>query len=161
MAVSLAPLASVTLLSGNNWTDGGRRSSLPLPLAQAVVPAPASRILTSFLERKLQRTYFTLQKVSHSFHILPRRTFMLVQASLETDGNDASGSELPPLEGSDEPLSVENLPLESKQKMLAEQKLRMKLAKKIRLRRKRLLRKRRMRKKGRWPPSKVKKNKNV
>ncbi|KAL9249717.1 Large ribosomal subunit protein cL37-like protein [Drosera capensis] len=56
---------------------------------------------------------------------------------------------------------VEKLPLESKLKMQLEQKLRMKAAKKIRLRRKRLLRKRRMRKKGRWPPSKMKKNKNV
>jgi len=58
-------------------------------------------------------------------------------------------------------VSVEKLPLESKVKEREEQKLRMKLAKKIRLRRKRLLRKRKLRKKGRWPPSKMKKLKNV
>ncbi|CAA0386890.1 50S ribosomal protein 5 [Arabidopsis thaliana] len=59
---------------------------------------------------------------------------------------------------------VDKLPLESKEakeKLLLELRLKMKLAKKIRLRRKRLVRKRKMRKKGRWPPSKMKKNKNV
>ncbi|XP_008813703.2 50S ribosomal protein 5 alpha, chloroplastic isoform X2 [Phoenix dactylifera] len=85
---------------------------------------------------------------------------LITRASSETDGND--GSELvPPSEGAAEAISVENLPLESKLQMMLEQKRRMKLAKKIRLRRKRLVRKRRMRKKGRWPPSKMKKNKNV
>ncbi|KAJ6805912.1 50S ribosomal protein 5 alpha, chloroplastic [Iris pallida] len=79
---------------------------------------------------------------------------------------DRYGSEPDPLPPSQAPegeavVSVENLPLESKQQLMMEQKLRMKLAKKIRLRRKRLVRKRRMRKKGRWPPSKMKKNKNV
>lgn len=102
-----------------------------------------------------------MQKVSSHGIRVPKRTLLVVQASLETDINDASGSELPPLEGSDKPVSIESLPLESKQQMLLEQKLRMKLAKKIRLRRKRLVRKRRLRKKGRWPPSKMKKNKNV
>jgi 50S ribosomal protein 5 len=45
--------------------------------------------------------------------------------------------------------------------MIAGQRARMKLAKKLRQRRKRLVRKRRLRKKGRWPPSKMKKLKNV
>ncbi|XP_021745582.1 50S ribosomal protein 5 alpha, chloroplastic-like [Chenopodium quinoa] len=57
--------------------------------------------------------------------------------------------------------SVENLPLESKLQLKLEQKIKMKMAKKIRLRRNRLMRKRKMRKKGRWPPSKMKKLKNV
>ncbi|KAL1191531.1 Large ribosomal subunit protein cL37 [Cardamine amara subsp. amara] len=59
---------------------------------------------------------------------------------------------------------VDKLPLESKEakeKLLLELRMKMKLAKKVRLRRKRLVRKRKMRKKGRWPPSKMKKNKNV
>ncbi|XP_062208679.1 large ribosomal subunit protein cL37-like [Phragmites australis] len=56
---------------------------------------------------------------------------------------------------------IEEMPLESKQKMIMEQRARMKLAKKLRQRRKRLVRKRRLRKKGRWPPSKMKKLKNV
>ncbi|KAJ0255421.1 50S ribosomal protein 5 [Hirschfeldia incana] len=61
-------------------------------------------------------------------------------------------------------VSVDKLPLESKEakeKLLLEQRMKMKLAKKIRLRRKRLVRKRKLRKKGRWPPSKMKKLKNV
>lgn len=66
-----------------------------------------------------------------------------------------------PPEGEKEVVSVDKLPLESKLKEREEQKLRMKLAKKIRLRRKRLVRKRHLRKKGRWPPSKMKKLKNV
>lgn len=56
---------------------------------------------------------------------------------------------------------IQNLPLESKLQLQLEQKMKMKLAKKIRLRKKRLMRKRAMRKKGRWPPSKMKKLKNV
>ncbi|KAG2252143.1 hypothetical protein Bca52824_082279 [Brassica carinata] len=59
---------------------------------------------------------------------------------------------------------VDKLPLESKEakeKQLLEQRIKMKLAKKIWLHRKRLVRKRKLRKKGRWPPSKMKKLKNV
>ncbi|CAL9137017.1 unnamed protein product [Musa textilis] len=89
------------------------------------------------------------------------RRSTIVHASSETDGNEGSEAEASPPEGSETAMSVENLPLESKMQLKLEQKLRMKLAKKIRLRRKRLLRKRRMRKKGRWPPSKMKKLKNV
>ncbi|PKU78853.1 50S ribosomal protein 5, chloroplastic [Dendrobium catenatum] len=151
MAVSLAPISSLFVLTQANTTTGIRSPPI-LPMAP------------SFFEMKLWRKYSTLQKVSSrgirvpGFYGVPKRTFIVVHASLETN---ASGSELPPLEGSDKPVSVESLPLESKKQMLLEQKLRMKLAKKIRLRRKRLVRKRRMRKKGRWPPSKMKKNKNV
>ncbi|CAL9760032.1 unnamed protein product [Musa acuminata subsp. burmannicoides] len=89
------------------------------------------------------------------------RRLRIVHASSETDGNEGSEAEASPPEASETAMSVENLPLESKMQLKLEQKLRMKLAKKIRLRRKRLLRKRRMRKKGRWPPSKMKKLKNV
>lgn len=53
------------------------------------------------------------------------------------------------------------MPLETKQKMIMEQRAKMKLAKKLRQRRRRLVQKRRLRKKGRWPPSKMKKLKNV
>lgn len=85
---------------------------------------------------------------------------MIAQVSADADGKDPEGIDTPK-EASEESVSVEKLPLESKLQLMQEQKLRMKLAKKIRLRRKRLVRKRRMRKKGRWPPSKMKKNKNV
>lgn len=46
--------------------------------------------------------------------------------------------------------------LDAKLQLKLEQKMRMKVPKRIRLRRKKLVRKRRMRKKGRWPPSKMK-----
>ena len=81
---------------------------------------------------------------------------LLVHATAE--GSEA-GAEQP-----EEPkpaTKIEDMPLESKQKMIMEQRARMKLAKKLRQRRKRLLRKRKLRKKGRWPPSKMKKLKNV
>ncbi|CAN0880387.1 50S ribosomal protein 5, chloroplastic [Linum grandiflorum] len=58
-------------------------------------------------------------------------------------------------------VSIDKLPLESKVQLRTEQQEKMKLARKIRLRRKRLMRKRKLRKKGRWPPSKMAKLKNV
>ena len=81
---------------------------------------------------------------------------VLVHAT--ADGSEA-GAEQP-----EEPkpvTKIEDMPLESKQKMIMEQRARMKLAKKLRQRRKRLLCKRKLRKKGRWPPSKMKKLKHV
>ncbi|KAK4272405.1 hypothetical protein QN277_020969 [Acacia crassicarpa] len=75
------------------------------------------------------------------------------EASAVDDGSNPERKE--------EVVAIDKLPLESKLQERQEQKLRMKLAKKIRLRRKRLVRKRRLRKKGRWPPSKMKKLKNV
>ncbi|KMZ74830.1 hypothetical protein ZOSMA_121G00030 [Zostera marina] len=78
-----------------------------------------------------------------------------------TTASDTGSSLNLPSESSSDPVSVENLPKESKLQERLEQKLKMKLAKKIRLRRKRLVQKRHLRKKGRWPPSKMKKNQNV
>ncbi|EOY08928.1 Uncharacterized protein TCM_024207 isoform 2, partial [Theobroma cacao] len=90
-----------------------------------------------------------------------KRLLMTVKASAASTGGEPQPQ--PPSESKKEALPVEQLPLESESKaqQMMEQKMRMKLAKKIRLRRKRLLRKRKMRKKGRWPPSKMKKLKNV
>lgn len=88
---------------------------------------------------------------------------MVVKASSEA-GEIGPDSVEPPSEGEKTDIPVEDLPLESKQakkQLLLEQRLRMKLAKKIRLKRKRLVTKRRLRKKGRWPPSLMRKNKNV
>ncbi|KAL6530606.1 hypothetical protein OROMI_028495 [Orobanche minor] len=79
------------------------------------------------------------------------RGSLVMKASSDVDGTD----------GNDEKVPVENLPLESKVQSIQEQRMRMKMARKIRLKRKRLVRKRHLRKKGRWPPSKMKKNKNV
>lgn len=87
---------------------------------------------------------------------------MIAKASSSPDVGDAGTvGPVPPSESEEESVPFENLPLESKLQLKLEQKMRMKLAKKIRLRRKKLVRKRRLRKKGRWPPSKLKKNKNV
>ncbi|KAL0359683.1 UNVERIFIED_CONTAM: 50S ribosomal protein 5 alpha, chloroplastic [Sesamum angustifolium] len=95
--------------------------------------------------------------------VLNNRGAFIVKASLDVDGTDSTipESPTPPSDSKEESVPVENLPLESKLQLKLDQKLRMKMAKKIRLRRKRLVRKRHLRKKGRWPPSKLKKNKNV
>ncbi|CAA3008153.1 50S ribosomal protein 5 alpha, chloroplastic-like [Olea europaea var. sylvestris] len=95
--------------------------------------------------------------------ILKERGVLIVKASSDVDGVGSNDPESPasPSESNEENVPIENLPLESKLQLKLEQKMRMKAAKKIRLRRKRLVRKRHLRKKGRWPPSKLKKNKNV
>ncbi|KAJ7976515.1 50S ribosomal protein 5, chloroplastic [Quillaja saponaria] len=85
----------------------------------------------------------------------------IVRAASDVDGAAPTDGAESPSDSKKEVLPVDKLPLESKLQERQEQKLRMKLAKKIRLRRKRLVRKRRLRKKGRWPPSKMKKLKNV
>ncbi|KAL0453289.1 UNVERIFIED_CONTAM: 50S ribosomal protein 5 alpha, chloroplastic [Sesamum latifolium] len=95
--------------------------------------------------------------------VLNSRGALIVKASSDVDGTGSTTPEsaTPPPDSKEESVPVENLPLESKLQLKLEQKLKMKMAKKIRLRRKRLVRKRHLRKKGRWPPSKLKKNKNV
>ncbi|KAL0316707.1 UNVERIFIED_CONTAM: 50S ribosomal protein 5, chloroplastic [Sesamum radiatum] len=90
--------------------------------------------------------------------VLNNRGLVIVKASSDGDGT-VPQSPTPSSDSNKASVPVESLPLESKLKL--EQKMRMKIAKKIRLRRKRLVRKRHLRKKGRWPPSKLKKNKNV
>lgn len=97
---------------------------------------------------------------THTPFRVRRRGSVIVKASAEVDGTGSDAPEAPS-ESEAENKKVEDLPLESKLQLKLEQKIRMKLAKKIRLRRKRLVRKRQLRKKGRWPPSKMKKNKNV
>lgn len=92
--------------------------------------------------------------------VATRRDSLVVKASADIDGTGSDAPETP-FESKEETVPVENLPLESKLQLKLEAKIRMKLAKKIRLRRKRLVRKRHLRKKGRWPPSKMKKGKNV
>uniref|UniRef100_A0A804QGU8 50S ribosomal protein 5, chloroplastic n=1 Tax=Zea mays TaxID=4577 RepID=A0A804QGU8_MAIZE len=89
----------------------------------------------------------------------PRPRALSAAANVSYPEGSEAGAEQP-----EEPkpaTKIEEMPLESKQKMIMEQRARMKLAKKLRQRRKRLLRKRKLRKKGRWPPSKMKKLKNV
>ena len=98
---------------------------------------------------------------NHSF--VENTASLVVKAASETDatGETDSSDVQPAAEAKKEDVPVDKLPLESKLQERLEQKARMKLAKKIRLRRKRLVQKRHLRKKGRWPPSKMKKLKNV
>ncbi|XP_009804387.2 large ribosomal subunit protein cL37 alpha-like [Nicotiana sylvestris] len=88
--------------------------------------------------------------------ILKGRSALIAKAATDIDSAGSDNTE-----SDEESKLVGNLPLESKLQLKLEQKMKMKLAKNIRLRRKKLVRKRRLRKKGRWPPSKLKKNKNV
>ncbi|XP_074584381.1 large ribosomal subunit protein cL37 alpha-like [Curcuma longa] len=135
------------------------RLSSPLLSSAAthsISPLPFPRLHRDFILQP--RSLYGVRISSPS---LVERRFTIVRASSEMDGKEGDEPGDAPQEQSEAAVSVENLPLESKLQMKLEQKLRMKLAKKIRLRRKRLLRKRRMRKKGRWPPSKMKKLKNV
>ncbi|VFQ91100.1 unnamed protein product [Cuscuta campestris] len=94
-------------------------------------------------------------------HVLKERDALVTNAAASTVSVDGNNPEPPPPESREENVSVENLPLESKVQKNLEQRMRTKMAKKIRMRRKRLLQKRHLRKKGRWPPSKMKKNQNV
>lgn len=92
----------------------------------------------------------------HMLVAIKKSVSVVVRASADpTEGTEALS------DSKEEVVPVDKLPLESKLQERLEQKTRMKLAKKIRLRRKRLVRKRKLRKKGRWPPSKMNKLKNV
>jgi len=98
-------------------------------------------------------------RISTPFDVKPRKNAIFI-ASATAESNVEDGSESESKKESDD-VSVEKLPLESKLKEKEEKRLKMKLARKIRLRRKRLVQKRRLRKKGNWPPSKMKKLKSV
>ncbi|PHU06179.1 hypothetical protein BC332_27001 [Capsicum chinense] len=88
--------------------------------------------------------------------VFKEKSVLFVKVATDVDNGDSNNTE-----SDEESLSLDNLPLESKLQLKLEQKMKMKFAKNIKLRRKKLVRKRRLRKKGRWPPSKLKKNKNV
>ncbi|XP_028761384.1 50S ribosomal protein 5, chloroplastic [Neltuma alba] len=100
-------------------------------------------------------------RVATAFPVKKVSAVIVRAASDDADGEASAADDGSTTERKEEVVPVDKLPLESKLQERQEQKLRMKLAKKIRLRRKRLVRKRRLRKKGRWPPSKMKKLKNV
>ncbi|KAM1157569.1 hypothetical protein TB2_027726 [Malus domestica] len=95
--------------------------------------------------------------------VVKRSASVVVKASSDIDETAAANKGSEPLPDSKEKavVPVDKLPLESKLQERLEQKKKMQLAKKIRLRRKRLVCKRKLRKKGRCPPSKMKKLKNV
>ena len=85
-----------------------------------------------------------------------KRSTFIVKASESTpDGEDAQS------ESDGEEFLEQDSLLDAKLLSKLEKKMKMKVAKNIRLRRKKLVHKRRLRKKGRWPPSKMKKLSNV
>ncbi|XP_039055452.1 50S ribosomal protein 5 alpha, chloroplastic isoform X1 [Hibiscus syriacus] len=132
-------------------------SSSPFPSCSTslpifVLPSMSAFSFHSVFSGNFHRTPLVIDLVPNK-----KRSGMIVKASAES----TDGEQQVPSETKKEDLAVGQLPLETKMQQLAEQKMRMKLAKKIRLRRKRLVRKRKLRKKGRWPPSKMKKLKNV
>ncbi|XP_065854463.1 large ribosomal subunit protein cL37 [Euphorbia lathyris] len=128
-------------------------------------PSPSSTLLFAASATPVSRLQFKpidLQFNGVRFQNATLRSkTVLVSASSDIDGASPVERSEPPAESKEEVVPVDKLPLESKLQERMEQKMRMKMAKKIRLRRKRLVRKRRLRKKGRWPPSKMKKLKNV
>ncbi|MBA0734613.1 hypothetical protein Gogos_018513 [Gossypium gossypioides] len=125
-----------------------RSCSTSLP----IVVLPISRLRVNRIDDHCSKCSIGTQSVPSK-----KRSVMTVKASSAS----TDGEEQVPAESKKEDLPVGQLPLESKMQQMAEQKMKMKMAKKIRLRRKRLVRKRKLRKKGRWPPSKMKKLKNV
>ncbi|KAG8367780.1 hypothetical protein BUALT_Bualt16G0108300 [Buddleja alternifolia] len=125
-------------------------------------------LLTTHPFFRLCNNSIALQPKSHigcrirANFVLNNRISFIVKASSDVDGVGSTAAASPnPSSDNEKNVPIENLPLESKLQLKLEQKMRMKMAKKIRLRRKRLVRKCHLRKKGRWPPSKLKKNKNV
>ncbi|XP_044504945.1 50S ribosomal protein 5, chloroplastic [Mangifera indica] len=144
--VCLNPLPSLTL---------PHSSSLSISSTVAITNSPVFRLHFDVRSKSSSRARNFL-----SF-IASKRGAVIVKASSDIDITATPEGGNPSFSSNEEVVSVDKLPLESKEQERLEQKLRMKLAKKIRLRRKRLVRKRRMRKKGRWPPSKMKKLKNV
>ncbi|KAL3841123.1 hypothetical protein ACJIZ3_025714 [Penstemon smallii] len=135
--------------------------TLSPPSSSTATPAPFFRLCNNSIA--LHPRSYVGSRIRAPF-VLKNRGAFIVKASADIDGAETTAPDPPILTPSDpkvENVSVENLPLESKLQIKTEQQIRMKMAKKIRLRRKRLVRKRHLRKKGRWPPSKMKKNKNV
>ncbi|CAH2063918.1 unnamed protein product [Thlaspi arvense] len=142
---SLSPLSSLPPLSSPR-------------LQLSSFASPVFSLKSSAVESKniLPLSAYNLSSSHHG------RAAIVKAAASGVDGAEPASNEEPKTVAAAVP--VDKLPLESKeakQKLLLELREKMKLAKKIRLRRKRLVRKRKMRKKGRWPPSKMKKLKNV
>ncbi|XP_071701353.1 large ribosomal subunit protein cL37 alpha-like isoform X2 [Rutidosis leptorrhynchoides] len=154
VVLHFTPIPQPTFLQSSSSSSSSSSSRL---LTSGITPNAFTRVpRTSF---HAQTELFNGLKIQGA-NVLKQRGPMVVKASAEIDGGQPE-STTPPSETKDESLSVEELPLESKLQLKLDQKIKMKLAKKLRLRRKRLVRKRQLRKKGRWPPSKMKKNKNV
>ncbi|KAM1049091.1 hypothetical protein ACFX2C_028228 [Malus domestica] len=149
--------------------------SNPLPLTTASSPSSSSSPSPTSSPSSFSVTISWMHMKPNNLHpksfsgvrlhmpVVKRSASVVVKASSDIDGTAAANEGSEPLPDSKEEavVPVDKLPLESKLQERLEQKKKMQLAKKIRLRRNRLVRKRKLRKKGRWPPSKMKKLKNV
>ncbi|KAJ6912461.1 hypothetical protein NC651_015002 [Populus alba x Populus x berolinensis] len=88
----------------------------------------------------------------------------LITVKALSDSKGTGPDSWQPLSESDdeeEDVVLDKIPLDSKLQLKLEHKMKMKFGKKIRLRRKKLDRKRGMRKRGKWPPLKANKLKNI
>ncbi|EXC30756.1 hypothetical protein L484_027931 [Morus notabilis] len=142
LVVCFTPVTASPLSASSSSSSSSFLSATAIPTISRLQIKPIDLHPNSFSGVRLQMPF-----------VVSRSCSVVVKASSESSEALSDGKE--------EAVSVDKLPLESKLQERLEQKLKMKLAKKIRLRRKRLVRKRRLRKKGRWPPSKMKKLKNV
>ncbi|CAI8613754.1 unnamed protein product [Vicia faba] len=133
----------------------------PLSSSSSISPHPTASPI-SRVQIGLPTNCSKELRISTPIVVKPRKNAIFIaSAAAAGDSNVADvveGSESKEESGV---VSVDKLPLESKLKEREEKTVKMKLAKKIRLRRKRLVQKRRLRKKGNWPPSKMKKLEGV
>jgi hypothetical protein len=109
------------------------KASCQLDAENAVVTGTSSLVTTPLVARKV---------VTEERNVVVRATAEVVVAT-----EAGSAAEAPPVDG----IST----------LLSERELLKRKAKRAELRRKRLVRKRKLRKKGKWPPSKMAKLKNV
>uniref|UniRef100_A0ACD5VS36 Uncharacterized protein n=1 Tax=Avena sativa TaxID=4498 RepID=A0ACD5VS36_AVESA len=128
-------------------------SSASPPRARALSTASAANNVVPFSAPRLQ----CKNTASFSHVSFAKKMPVTVHATADAGSTDAAEQPEKPKPAA----SIEDMPLESKQQLILEQRARIKVAKKLRQRRRRLVQKRRLRKKGRWPPSKMKKLKNV
>ncbi|XP_078445330.1 plastid-specific 50S ribosomal protein 5 [Wolffia australiana] len=145
------PLSPAAFYASSSLSASSPRRSSPFPLKLAVLPSSTLAPSSTW-----QCGSLNLHQGLSSSSIVSVKRKMMTHATDNDASRPSSGDA-----GKESSGSLEDLPLESKVQLRLEQQAKMKLAKKIRMRRKRLVRKRQLRKKGRWPPSKMKKNKNV
>ncbi|KAI5006779.1 hypothetical protein ZWY2020_034022 [Hordeum vulgare] len=149
MALLLSPTVSFLALPPSLLLLRSSCPSLPAPPPPPPPPATMSPLTTP-------RDFSARLPPQSAMFLVPRRCLWL-STPLQRPVTDAAEQPEKPKPAA----SIEDMPLQSKQQMILEQRARMKVAKKLRQRRRRLVQKRRLRKKGSWPPSKMKKLKNV
>nr|BAJ85115.1 predicted protein [Hordeum vulgare subsp. vulgare] len=151
MALLLSPTVSFLAPSPSPSSSSAPRARA-LSSSTATATAASNNVAPYHASRLQCKTTASVSHVSRA-----KKVPVVVHASAEAGATDAAEQPEKPKPAA----SIEDMPLQSKQQMILEQRARMKVAKKLRQRRRRLVQKRRLRKKGSWPPSKMKKLKNV